>query len=212
MARCTRVLVADSHPLVCEGAARVITACPDMELVGQVGDGPAAIAQVLQQRPDVALIELRLAEADGLAVLTVSHAAVPSTRVVFVGERFEWRLVVQAVSAGVAGFLTTRTTPRELEIAIAAAALGEPVLSSDVQRQLLKYVRVADGSAAAHLSKREHEILGLVASGKTAAQIAHHLYVEATTIRTHLHRMHRKLGVTNSASAVAEAMRRGLLE
>jgi len=207
------VLVADDHPLFREGIARAIRERPDLELVAEAADGRAALEQIRELSPAVAVVDLRLPGLDGLEVLNAVRRDGLATRILMLSASTEGPLVFAAVFAGAAGYLSKSADRTAVCDAVAAIARGESVLDPGVQTGLFAEVRsrgVADTRPV--LTQRETEILRLIAEGKSAPDISRELFLSTATVKTHLGHLYEKLGVSDRAACVAEAMRRGLLE
>lgn len=207
-----RVLVADDHPLFREGIVRAIRARPDFELVAEVGDGRAALAAIKELLPDVAVLDLRMPELDGLEVLNALERDRIPTRVVLLSAFLEGSLVFDAVAAGAAAYLSKDAGRDQVCDAVAAVARGETVLSAEIHAGVAAEIRTRGRTDRPGLSAREQEILGHLAEGRSAPEIAKLLYLSPATVKSHLRNLYEKLGVSDRAAAVAEAMRRGLLE
>ena len=207
------VLVADDHPLFREGIARAVKERPDLELVGEAENGRDALEQIRALAPAVAVVDLRLPGLHGLEVLNAVRRDGLPTRILMLSASTEGPLVFEAVSAGAAGYLSKQADRTAVCDAVAAIARGESVLDPGVQTGLVAEVQsrgVADRRPV--LTQREAEILGLIAEGRSAPDISRELYLSTATVKTHLGHLYEKLGVSDRAAAVAEAMRRGLLE
>jgi two-component system nitrate/nitrite response regulator NarL len=207
------VLVADDHPLFRDGIARALRERPDLELVAEVGDGRSALECIRDLRPAVAVVDLRLPELDGVAIVNAVARDRLSTRVLVLSAFTEPRLVYEAMAAGAAGYFTKDADRDAVLDAIAAVARGEDRVEAGLQGALFAELRAhaADDGRPA-LTPRELEILRLIADGLTAPAIGRRLYLATATVKSHQARMYEKLGVSDRAAAVAEAMRRGLLE
>jgi two-component system nitrate/nitrite response regulator NarL len=211
--RRTTVLVADDHPLFREGIARAVRERPDLELVAEVGDGSAALEAIRDSSPAVAVVDLRLPGLDGIGIANaVSRDRLP-TRVLLLSAFTEPRLVYEAMAAGAAGFFSKDADREDVLDAIAAAARGESRVDPSLQGGLFDELRqrTAD-SERPLLTARESEIVRLMAEGLSAPAIGKRLFLAATTVKSHQAHIYEKLGVSDRAAAVAEAMRRGLLE
>jgi len=207
------VLIADDHPLFRDGIARAIRARPDLELVAEVGDGREALERIRELAPAVAVLDLRLPGLDGLAILNAVRRDGLPTRILTLSAAEEGSMVHAAVSGGAAGYLSKRADRSAVCDAVAAIARGESVLEPGLERGLLEEVRargVADERPV--LTPRETEILRLIADGLSTPAIGRELFVSTATVKTHVGHLYEKLGVSDRAAAVAEAMRRGLLE
>jgi two-component system, NarL family, nitrate/nitrite response regulator NarL len=210
--RRVRVLAADPQPLYRDALTRAIRERPELELVGQAGDGREALEAIGNEQPDVAVIDRTLDGLSGEQILNaVGRDSLP-TRVVMIAAEPEPRLVYAAIADGAAGYLTKDADARELCDAITAVAGGRTVISSHVQNGIASEIRLRAVDERPFLSERELEILKLVAEGLGAPQIGRRLCLATPTVKTHLHHVYEKLGVAERAAAVAEAMRRGLLE
>lgn len=210
--RRVRVLAADSHPLYRDALTRAIRERPELELVGQARDGREALDAIGSEQPDVAVIDRTLTGLSGEQILNaVGRDSLP-TRVVMIAAEPDPGLVYAALANGAAGYLTKDADARELCDAISAVARGRTVLSPQLQAGIAGEIRLRAVDERPFLSEREREILKLVAEGLTAPQIGRTLCLATPTVKTHLHHVYDKLGVAERAAAVAEAMRRGLLE
>ncbi len=206
------MLAADGQPLYRDAVARAIRARPELELVGAAGDGREALAAIGEARPDVAIIGGTL---DGLTAEQVLNAVARdglSTRVVMLRARPEPKQVYAALAGGAAGYLTTDADERELCDAIAAVARGDTVLAPELQACIADEIRLRTPRDRPAMTGRERETLTLIADGLSAPDIARTLHLSTATVKTHLQHIYEKLGVSERAAAVAEAMRRGLLE
>jgi two-component system nitrate/nitrite response regulator NarL len=210
--RRVRVLAADSHPLYREALTRAIKERPELELVGHARDGREALEAIGSEQPDVAVLDRSLGGLSGEQILNaIGRDSIP-TRVVMIAAEPDPGLVYTAIAQGAAGYLTKDADARELCEAISAVARGKTVLSPQLQAGIAGEIRLRAVDERPFLSDREREILKLVATGMSAPQIARKLCLATPTVKTHLHHTYEKLGVGERAAAVAEAMRRGLLE
>jgi len=204
----TTVLLVDDHPVVREGLRGMIDAEHDLTVVGEAGSGAEAIAMAESLTPDVILMDLRMPDVDGVAATERILAALPQTRIVVVTTYESDADILRAVEAGAAGYLLKDASRSELAEAVRDAASGKTVLAPAVADRLVRFVRQP---ASVTLSAREVEILGLVATGKTNADIGHELHISEATVKTHLLRAFNKLGVSDRTAAVTTAMSLGLL-
>jgi two-component system nitrate/nitrite response regulator NarL len=207
-----KVFVADDHPLVREGLLRAVGDQPELEVVGSASNGREALDGIRQLGPDVALLDVKMPELDGIAVVrAVAREALP-TRVVFLSAYVDSAVAYRALAEGAAGFLSKKASAQEVCDAIVAASRGETVLSPEVQSGIAGEIRLRAAPERLSLSARENEVLVLIADGLSAPDIGKRLHLSPATIKGHLHSLYKKLGVSERAAAVAEAMRRGLLE
>jgi DNA-binding NarL/FixJ family response regulator len=203
-----RVLLADDHPVVRAGLRGMLAAEPGIEVVGEAGSGPEAVALARAREHDVILMDLRMPLGDGLAATEQIMAADPAARVLVLTTYDNDADILRAVEAGAAGYLLKDTTPAALADGIRAAARGRTVLAPSVAERLVTHVR---RPARESLSARETEILARVARGRTNAEIGRELYISEATVKTHLLRAFGKLGVSGRTAAVTTAIERGLL-
>jgi two-component system, NarL family, nitrate/nitrite response regulator NarL len=211
----TRVVIADDHPLFRDGLARQIEGMTELELVGEADHGAAALELIRDARPDVAVLDLRMPRVDGIRVTAAAALDAPATRVVILSAYLESALVFRAVAAGARGFIAKDADRRAVCDAIVAVARGEVVIPAGLHSGLAGEIRAraagsADGEVA--LSLREREVLALIADGASAPDIAGRLHLSTGTVKSHLHRLYGKLEVSDRAAAVAEGMRRGLVQ
>jgi two-component system nitrate/nitrite response regulator NarL len=210
--RKVRVLVADDHPVYREGVVRALSASGQVDVVAEVGDGRAALSEIEERRPDVALLDYKLPDLDGLAV---THAVVRdrlATRVLLISAFTESGVVYKALETGAAGFVSKEAKREQIVDAVLACARGDDVIPPDVAAGLASEIRLRKQDDSPTLTPREQEILHLIASGKSLPEIAKELYLGLTTVKTHVQHLYEKLGVSDRAAAVASAMRRGLIE
>jgi two-component system nitrate/nitrite response regulator NarL len=210
--RRVRVLAADGEPLYRDAVARAISSRPELELVYSAGDGREALDAIGAARPDVAVIGGTLGGLTGEQVLNAVAREGLDTRVVMIAARPEPGRVYAALAHGAAAYLTKDTDARELCDAITAVARGGTVLSSELQAGVAGEIRLRAPRAGPVMSTRERETLTLIAEGLSAPEIGRVLHLSTATVKTHLRHIYEKLGVSERAAAVAEAMRRGLLE
>jgi DNA-binding NarL/FixJ family response regulator len=201
-----RVLVTDDHPVVRDGLRGAFTGEPDIEVVGEAASGVEALALVARHHPDVVLMDLRMPELDGVGAirrLAVSH---PAVRVLVLTTYDAETDVLPAIEAGATGYLLKDAPVADLLAAVRAAARGESVLAPSVAGRVLGHLR-----GPGPLTRRELEVLRLVADGATNRAAARRLFSSEASVKTHLLNAYAKLGVNDRAAAVGEAYRRGLL-
>jgi two-component system nitrate/nitrite response regulator NarL len=211
--RRTSVLIADDHPLFREAIARVIAGRPDLELIAEANDGRAALARIRELEPDVAVIDVRMPQLDGSDVLLALREEGLRTNVVFLSAFLDPKTVYDAVAAGAHAYLSKEAETDEIVAAILAAARGETILGPEVQTGLAEQIRLREeNDARPRLSEREQEVLKLIADGLSAPEIGERIHLSTATVKTHLQHLYEKLGVSERAAAVAEGMRRGLVD
>jgi two-component system nitrate/nitrite response regulator NarL len=195
------VLIADDHPVYRSGLAGVLRERPEFEVVGEAGDGESAVAGIRRLTPGVAVVDLQLRDMDGIAVAEAVAREGLATRVVILSAYEDAAVVARAFAAGARAYLAKIGSADELCDTLLAVARGQIFLPG-----------LPESAAQALLTTRETEILRLIADGQSAPEIAAALGVSGATVKTHLQHAYEKLGVSERAAAVAEAMRRGLLE
>lgn len=207
------VIIADDHPLYREGLARAVSLRPELELVGEAREGREALELIRRLTPDVAVLDLHMPGLEGIDVVEAAKRDQIATRVLMLSAVVDSALVYRAVAAGAAGYWSKDAERTVICDAIAAVARGESVLDPSLQAGVFGEIhsREVDDERPV-LTEREREILGLIARGMTAPAIGKELFLSPATVKTHLGHLYEKLGVGDRAAAVAEAMRRGLLE
>ena len=208
----TRVLVADDHPMFRQALMEAVKSRPDLELVGTAENGRVAIEEIRRLQPEVALVDMRMPELDGAQVLNAVMRDKIPTRVLFLSTHTESAKVYDLLAHGASGYLDKTSSAEEVCNAIVAAARGETVLSQSIEGDVLQQIRIRAEDTSTSLTDREQQVLRLVAAGHSGPDIAEQLFIEASTVKTHLQHVYEKLGVSERAAAVAEAMRRGVLE
>ena len=211
----TRVLVVDDQALVRGGFTMILECEPDITVVGEAADGVEAVRVVAEQAPDVVLMDVRMPRMDGIEA-TRRIAAAGRTRVLVLTTFDLDEYVYDAVLAGASGFLLKDVRPRDLAHAVRSVAAGDSLVAPTVTRRLLEEFvrrppagRRADRLAA--LTEREVEVLGLMARGWSNSQVAAHLVLSETTVKTHVTRILTKLGVRDRVQAVVVAYETGLV-
>ncbi|MCD0447271.1 response regulator transcription factor [Glycomyces sp. A-F 0318] len=212
-----RVLIADDQDLVRHGFRMILDAQPDMRVVAEAADGEAAVAAARRHLPDVVLADIRMPRLDGIEVLKRLNGpnAAGSPRVVVVTTFDDDEYLRAALDAGAAGFILKRSGPALLVEAVRAAAAGDALISPSLTLRLL--TGFADPAAPAstagadtELTERERQVVGLVAEGKSNAEIAGDLFISAGTVKTHVANAQRKTGARNRVGIAAWAWRTGL--
>jgi two-component system, NarL family, nitrate/nitrite response regulator NarL len=205
-------VAAASHPLYREALGRAIKGRPELELVGQAGDGRETLDAIESERPDIALVDRALAGVTAEQVLNAVGRDGLRTRVVLIAAEPNPDVVYSAIENGAAGYLTRAADAREVCDALTAVARGKTVLAAELHAGVFDEIRLRAFRERPLLSAREREILKLIAEGMSAPRIGARLHLSPATVKTHLQHIYEKLGVSERAAAVAAAMRRGLLE
>lgn len=204
-----RLLIAEDHALVRDGLRAWLETQPDLQLVGEAADGPEAIRLGLALQPDVALIDLLLPGADGVAVCRALAAGSPATRLVVLTSSEDEAPVIEAMKAGALGYLSKAMGAAELLEAVRQAAAGETVLSTRAQAALARPLRSA--RPAQLLSPRELDVLALLAEGLSNGEIGQRLGIGESTVKTHVSNVLGKLGLSDRTQAAIYAWRQGLV-
>ena len=213
-----RVLLVDDDPLVCHGLAMMLGAGDGIEVVGSVNDGDQVIEAIHRHRPDIVLMDVRMARQDGITA-TASLAALPSAPKVIILTTFDHDdVLLRAVHAGAAGFLLKTASPHEIIGAVQSVASGEGALSARSARQMVEHfqadpaaeLRRAAAGLIATLTERERDVVRCVAREMTTAQIAKELFLGEATVKSHLARAQDKLGAQNRVGIGIIADRAGL--
>ena len=207
-----RVLVADDHPLYREAVVRAIRARPEFELIGQAQDGREALGAIREDAPDVAVLDVEMPSMGGVDVVRAVNRDALGTRIVLLSAHLESDTVYAAVQAGVRAYLSKAWPAERICDALLAVARGDVILPGEVQAGLAAAIRNNAAGAQIHLTPRERDVLAGLVQGQSAPTIATDLHVSTATVKTHLKTLYEKLGVSDRAAAVAEAMRRGLLD
>jgi DNA-binding NarL/FixJ family response regulator len=204
----TTVVLADDQRVVREGLASLLSFLPGIEVVGTASDGDEAVALVDRLRPDVVLMDLRMPRCDGVAATRRLREAGSPTQVIVLTTYADDRSVVEALRAGARGFLTKDAGAAEIERAIAAVVRGEAAIDPAVQHHVVEAVagrpELPDG-----ITRREAEVLSLIAEGLSNGEIAARLFVSEATVKSHVNHLFTKTGVRDRAQAVAYAYRHG---
>ena len=219
-----RVVIADDQTLVRAGLATLLESQPGLSVVGQAGDGQEAVRLAREVRPDVVLMDVRMPLLDGLAATRRIAAGPPGgqgahpVRVVILTTYDLDEYVYEALRAGACGFLLKHAPPEELLLGVRAAADGGALLSPAVTKRLLaeftarRPARAPAPAALAGLTSREREVLDLVVSGRSNAEIAAQLVVTQSTVKTHVGHILDKLGLRDRVHAVVFGYEHGLVE
>jgi DNA-binding NarL/FixJ family response regulator len=198
-ARMTRVLVADDFPLVREALAAALRRHPEIDVVAIAADGLEAVELAHEHKPDVVVLDLKMPRMSGLVALTKMTAELPRTRVLLLTACEEPDTVIDAVSAGAAGFITKRSSGADLTDAVLRVARGEPVVSASLTAYLVQGLRrdagERRGGTTGSLTSSELNVLRLVADGRTDKQISATLYISPRTVQSHLAQIRAKTGV-----------------
>ncbi|MBB4982134.1 MULTISPECIES: response regulator [Streptomyces] len=213
-----RVLIVDDQMMVREGFSVLLGAMPDIEVVGEAVNGREAIAQVAALRPDVVLMDIRMPELNGIEATREIVAADADAKVLVLTTFDLDEYVYQALRAGASGFLLKDASARQLADGVRVVAAGEALLAPTVTKRLITEFAKAPSATrppamaqVGELTERETEVLVLIAQGLSNAEIADHLVVAESTIKTHVSRILVKLGLRDRTQAAVFAYEAGLV-
>jgi RNA polymerase sigma factor (sigma-70 family) len=211
----TRVLIVDDDLLMRAGLTELLAVDPSLEIVGQAATGREAIQQTQRHSPDVIVMDIRMPDMDGIAATRQLAQIAPDSRVLVLTTFDHDDYLFDALSAGASGFLLKRSRPEDLIAAVHTIASGDALLSPAVTRRVIDSIerrRRPDhvDEALATLTPREREVLALIARGLNNREIGEMLFVEESTVRTHVKRILMKLGARDRIHAVIYAYECGL--
>ena len=209
-----RVVIADDHSLVRQGVARYLDSSDGIGVVGEASTGTEIVRVVEEVRPDVALLDIRMPEMDGLEAARAIRDSRPETGIIILTAYDDRHFVVEAVRAGARGYVLKTREADTLVQTIRLVAAGNMVIDPELVVALADELTVASrrDRQAEELTEREIEILQLVAFGHTNRDVGGKLFISPDTVKTHLEHIYQKLGATDRTAAVAEALRRRLIE
>ena len=212
-----RVLIADDQQLLRAGFRLILERQAGVEVVAEATDGSEAVAQARAHRPDVILMDIRMPGIDGIQAtrLILADPATARTRILILTTHDLDEYVYDALRAGASGFLLKDLPPEHLTAAVLAAPQGDTLLAPAVTRRLIEHFTATSRPptpppALSRLTPREVEVLQLLAQGLSNAEIATHLFVAGTTVKTHIARLLTKLDLRDRVQAVVFAYQHGL--
>jgi len=203
-----RVLVVDDHPVVRHGLIAILGYEPDIEVVGDAADGEEAVRLILELRPDVVLLDLRLPKLDGIEVMRQVRSQAPQVRFLVLTTYDTDEYIGPALAAGAQGYLLKDALPDELAGGVRAVMRGAAALEPEVAARLLE--RMAEGERGDELSERELEVLRLLVAGASNKSIAAQLSLSENTIKTHISRIFAKTGSRDRVAAIGYARRHNM--
>lgn len=207
-----RVLIVDDHEMIAEALSRVLDAEKDIEIVGAVGSGAEALIAAERYKPDVVVLDYQLPDIDGAAIARDLLASHPNSRVIMLTGSTDDRVLMRAIEAGCSGYITKGDAVKELAGAVRAAHVGESVISPPMLARLLpRFQAGSRAKSASELTKREMEIVQLLAEGLSNSEIAQQLTVSLNTVRNHVQNIITKLDAHSKLEAVSVAVRRGII-
>jgi len=210
-----RTLIVDDHPVVRYGVKHMLDAEPDIAVVGEMEDikGLAGIIESL--RPDVVLLDLELGESHGVDALRELREVAPAMRVIIYTSHDEEERIIQAAEVGVDGYLLKGCPREEIIDAIRSVSDGGTAIESTVAAKLMKHMNRRSSHKAEPIvtfSKREKQVLQLLAAGKTNRDIGAKLFISESTVKFHVHAILSKLDAGNRTEAVSIAAQKGIIE
>jgi DNA-binding NarL/FixJ family response regulator len=214
-----RVLVVDDHVLFRRGLQMVLAQEPDIDLVGEAGDGAQAVSQAADLLPDVVLLDIRMPKRSGIEACAGIKEVVPSSRILMLTISDEEADLYDAIKAGASGYLLKEISTDEVSAAIRAVAGGQSLISPSMASKLLSefasMIKTKDEREqvpAPRLTDRELEVLRLVARGMNNREIAKELYISENTVKNHIRNILEKLQLHSRMEAVVYAVREKILE
>jgi NarL family two-component system response regulator LiaR len=209
-----RVLIVDDHAVVREGLRTFLQLQDRIEVVGEAGDGEEALEQAGRLQPDVILMDLVMPRLDGVSAMRELRARASSSRVIVLTSFLDDDRLMPAIEAGAAGYLLKNVEPAELARAVRAAHAGEALLDPTVAARLVQAIAARPsptGSDSQRLTRREREVLELIAHGRSNKRIAFELDISEKTDKTHVGHVLAKLGVSDRTQAALLAVQEGLV-
>jgi two-component system NarL family response regulator len=210
------VLVVDDHPVFRRGLVMVLSAYPDIKVVGEAVDGIEAVAKTAELQPDVVIMDVQMARSTGVQATAALRKAAPNSRVLILTVSERNGDVFDAIQAGARGYLLKYIDIEGLVSAIKAVAAGNIIISQAIAGKLIDYLRPVseqlDTEGTPTLSIRELEVLRMVAAGSSNREVADRLSISEATVKAHLRNIMDKMQVKNRAQAVAKAINNGVLK
>lgn len=209
-----RLMLADDHRMLREGLGRSMRE-QGFDVVGEASDGAEAVAMAQRVRPDVILMDVTMPEMDGVEACRQVRLDLPGTQVVMLTMHADQEVLASAIRAGASGYLVKDCSTEEIASAVRMAASGETALSPQLAASMLNEVRKWDKAAAAEeervVTKREEEVLQLIADGCSTPEVAAKLYISQKTVKNHLASIYQKLDARDRTQAVLAAVRMGIV-
>jgi DNA-binding NarL/FixJ family response regulator len=207
-----RIILVDDHAIVREGVAFLLDAQPDIEVVGSFGEAAAALRSATAREPDVAVLDIAMPQMNGVECARLIHDACPATQIVMLSMHASLEHVYQAMRAGARGYVLKEAAGRELVEAVRAVHAGQRYFSRRLDADKIEsYLRERGGhDPLERLSKRERQVVQLIAEGMTSAEVATRLNLSPKSVDTYRGRVMRKLELDDLAALVKFAIRHGI--
>jgi two-component system, NarL family, nitrate/nitrite response regulator NarL len=205
------VVVADDHPVYLDALSRAVDQSADLDLAGTATDGGQAVELISRLRPDVAVLDVEMPVHSGPTVAAMLVQRELPTRVLFLSAHRDGATVYDALATGGYGYVTKDASLTEIQQAVLKVAAGVRSLGHEVEHQIIEEIQVRAERQTLDLTDREKSVLELAVKGLTVVAMGKALHLSPATIKVHLSTLYAKLGVSDRASAVAEAIRRGLV-
>jgi DNA-binding NarL/FixJ family response regulator len=208
-----KVLIADDHGIVRAGITLLLERQPDIDVIGEAGDGAEALKLAIERKPDVAILDNSMPKMTGLQAAREIKLQVPEVNVLILSMHDDERYLYEALRVGAGGYVLKRAADQDLVRAVRAVNDGEPFLTDDAQRSLVKaWVDSGEDAPKDKLTDREQEVVKLIAEAHTNKQIAEILGLSEKTVESHRSNILNKLGMSDRVELVRYAVRRGLIE
>jgi DNA-binding NarL/FixJ family response regulator len=205
------VLIVDDHELVAEALQRTLSAEADLDVIGHALTVAAAIAAAREQRPDVILMDFALPDGHGTEAAAIIKRELPDTEIVMLTGQADCGVLAAALESGCSGFVTKDGSLRDLASAIRGVLAGEVRVPQKLIGQLAAYLRPRPAATGSDLTRRELEVLRMLADGRSTSAIVDELVLSVHTVRNHIRNILAKLNAQSRLEAVAIATRQGLL-
>jgi len=208
-----RLMLADDHRLLREGLSRSMSE-HGFAVVGEASDGTEAVDLAHELHPDVILMDVSMPEMDGVEACRQVRATAPDTRVVMLTMHADQGVLADAIRAGACGYLLKDCSTEEIVSAVRMASQGETALSPQLAASMLDEVRKLDSAPAQEervVSKREEEVLQLIADGCSTPEVAEQMFISQKTVKNHLASIYQKLDARDRTQAVLQAVRMGIV-
>lgn len=199
-----KIMIVDDHQLFREGIVSLLSKDEDIDIIGEASSAEELFSKLNSQQPDVILMDISMGEMDGLEAIRQAHDTYPNIRFIVLTMHAEGQYVVKAVRNGAYGYLLKNADEKELKEAIHTVYQEKKYFNSEISQLMIGNMAL-EGEAHKKLSKREREVLSLVANGKTTKEIADELFVSTRTVETHRVNMMKKLKVQNTAELIKKA-------